>query len=169
MNDDKITKVNAFREYLQQKGIKFREKNNGHFQITQGTKVILQYWATTEKFHIAHNNEWGIGLEAFKMILLGSVTPDIVSEDLKEPEKIKTFPLAIKRKACKELINKEFVDTEFINNIMKEICFKLLKEAENICTSGCQITINPLRKYPDNPGTLECKATIDYMGGMKNE
>jgi hypothetical protein len=52
-NEDKLTKIEEFRQWLCDNDVSFVEKQNGHFQIfDEQAKLIFQVWATTERMNV---------------------------------------------------------------------------------------------------------------------
>lgn len=161
MNDAKLVKVEETRKFLEAIHIKFKELKNGHFQIYHGTKVVMQYWCTTEKLHVAAGDEWLVGWDTFKSLCMERVDPFTQTELVRSTEKPTRFPLKLARKAATRTI--DTTEEHCTTRILTQLCALLLEEAgnDNIQSSGLQITMVPKQ----TTFGVEYRATIDYMNG----
>ena len=154
-SEKKKRAIQKTRDFLNMLSLQYVEKDNGLFQVYQDAKVIMQYYVTTEKLHVARTNAWVVGFHIFENHCIELANSG-------QRKHIKQEKMQRMRKSINWDVSED--DLLYGNGVLISACRDLLDSAENIWTEGAQITIDK----PENTKMgKRLHVTIDYMKECK--
>ena len=83
MDNEKLERIESFKQWLQDNDVSFVEKANGHFQIFDALgKLVFQVWATTCRMNVQTSGTTVIGLERIEKTIEDFLGTDKNADDV---------------------------------------------------------------------------------------